>query len=987
MSSTNSKSDDRKSQTRPKTIKTQKAPMKSNTTTRNTRTTKPSSVTATNSPNRIKNNSKLCRYGMECRNRLSEKGCSFIHQIETIQEEKTMKKKQSQNNGNNQRIDGDTTMTRRCRYKDKCRNPTCKFIHPTSRQLQQSMQKQGNNNQNAIGIKNNTNATIVNNDGNSLPTTKPTNVKSSHDNYRNRSTSTNKPILTNIDPETIVDMFDNPIHVQNHNLGLDQETDVIMNELYSLLNQDNSGKKRNKSRYANENGISFRVGRQSNGLQVMDHSNNNNNPKLSSTQFQELKPNKHAQNNNVTDNLDYSIQTNNDVNPQMLSKNDFSMKEDTSKTEATLGLGAIFSIIEDKLSKSVDHSHDNQNRNKKITHNNNNAIHLHGVQGTVETVAMSSKPQSSDEVRNRQELKANKTRQNQLQLEKAQQKKKEERIRQEKSSKIEKINTKKTRDPQQRPHEKMQQQKEEAHRQETICKMEEAKLDKVRMDHPQLKNSQNEKEKERIEEENQRKIEQTKFKKALEEQLQREKEFQEIEKQRVKQEAERKAKEFADEQASRMNTIKDQKAALMKKLREEKEAARLKKEKEKEKRAQKAQEEKEERAKCWKIDQKNREEFNKIICEFCVAELIRLQKISSQDDLKDNHPEIFRSIENETGLLYNSFFSDSLCDVQVIDSNKKELHGRNGYIMGWYQSKQKYKVALETKKQNMETVFIEPSNLMSIPMKSQYSERFGDGYIKTSVGNIKVSNFDYFELKSAFACGPSSFKKTIKMKLLRRAEEEKKAEILQKKREDEIKLFNKLEKERKEWNRKCREAEQEEYDARRAVRERLREEYKAKMKARRRRYNRHFFDDDDFFPGVFGTFGGFGRRFGNGVSFGIGPNGQPYVRINPGFSSHFFEHGFDDYDDDYDDYDDHDDYEDSNVEVLKEEHAKVLGISSDASVSEIKAAFRKKALKFHPDKYKQESADGMSKEQAEEHFKHCASAYEFFSQLHSEYEE
>jgi len=29
----------------------------------------------------------------------------------------------------------------------------------------------------------------------------------------------------------------------------------------------------------------------------------------------------------------------------------------------------------------------------------------------------------------------------------------------------------------------------------------------------------------------------------------------------------------------------------------------------------------------------------------------------------------------------------------------------------------------------------------------------------------------------------------------------------------------------------------------------------------------------------------------------------------------------------------------------------------------------------------------MSKEQAEEHFKHCASAYEFFSQLHSEYEE
>ena len=57
---------------------------------------------------------------------------------------------------------------------------------------------------------------------------------------------------------------------------------------------------------------------------------------------------------------------------------------------------------------------------------------------------------------------------------------------------------------------------------------------------------------------------------------------------------------------------------------------------------------------------------------------------------------------------------------------------------------------------------------------------------------------------------------------------------------------------------------------------------------------------------------------------------------------------------------------------MKEDYYETLGISKSASASEIKKAYRKMAIKYHPDKNPDNNA-------AEEKFKKAAEAYEILS--------
>ncbi|MEL6975385.1 MAG: DnaJ domain-containing protein, partial [Bacteroidota bacterium] len=57
---------------------------------------------------------------------------------------------------------------------------------------------------------------------------------------------------------------------------------------------------------------------------------------------------------------------------------------------------------------------------------------------------------------------------------------------------------------------------------------------------------------------------------------------------------------------------------------------------------------------------------------------------------------------------------------------------------------------------------------------------------------------------------------------------------------------------------------------------------------------------------------------------------------------------------------------------MKQDYYEVLGISKSASAAEIKKAYRKKAIEFHPDKNPGDT-------QAEEMFKKAAEAYEVLS--------
>jgi DnaJ-class molecular chaperone len=57
-----------------------------------------------------------------------------------------------------------------------------------------------------------------------------------------------------------------------------------------------------------------------------------------------------------------------------------------------------------------------------------------------------------------------------------------------------------------------------------------------------------------------------------------------------------------------------------------------------------------------------------------------------------------------------------------------------------------------------------------------------------------------------------------------------------------------------------------------------------------------------------------------------------------------------------------------------QDYYKVIGVPRSASADEIKKAYRKLAMKFHPDRYK-----GKDPEKAEEKFKHLSEAYEVLS--------
>ena len=60
---------------------------------------------------------------------------------------------------------------------------------------------------------------------------------------------------------------------------------------------------------------------------------------------------------------------------------------------------------------------------------------------------------------------------------------------------------------------------------------------------------------------------------------------------------------------------------------------------------------------------------------------------------------------------------------------------------------------------------------------------------------------------------------------------------------------------------------------------------------------------------------------------------------------------------------------------MKEDYYEILGVSKSASSSEIKKAYRKKAIEYHPDK-------NPGDKTAESNFKKAAEAYEAVSYTH-----
>ena len=437
---------------------------------------------------------------------------------------------------------------------------------------------------------------------------------------------------------------------------------------------------------------------------------------------------------------------------------------------------------------------------------------------------------------------------------------------------------------------------------------------------------------------------------------------------------ERRDRTYTTEQATKTKLIEEQKAARAKLLCEQKEVARMKKQKEKEKKIAKAKQGTEVRLTFWEADRNDRSTFMYVMRKFCVAEALRKSGYAYSDELCG---KLLRKIEVEGSQAYNYFYPEATTSkIKIIWPKNKEYHNRSGTILGWDDGKNKYSVGLETKNHKMEYVHIFPEHLealMSSSSSTRETHTKKEAVIETDFGVLAIPKVLLDTLRRVHESDPKDLDAAIKKRMNDRMETEKRERIKKEKAEKVEKAREKAANAQREIERKERKARQEAEHAEWENQKRERQRYAAQAKefARRERaqYSHQGRRGNPFgFGGPFGGFGGpspFGFG-GPGIRVAFGPNGI-HIEID------------DDDDDEYWGYEDysHEDVEDVD-DVSRVEHAELLGVTTDASDREIKTAYRRMALKYHPDKYNEDNAE-MSKEEAENHFKKCSAAYEALS--------
>jgi len=420
------------------------------------------------------------------------------------------------------------------------------------------------------------------------------------------------------------------------------------------------------------------------------------------------------------------------------------------------------------------------------------------------------------------------------------------------------------------------------------------------------------------------------------------------------------------------------------------------------------------------------------------VEIVRVGKIPDDQGLSKS---VIQIIEDGMKTAYNVLYPHLVASkVKVSFPKNKQFHNRLGSVLAWDESKKKYKIGLDTKKKNLEEAFFLPEQLEALDMTSSSAtangsknrgggnnkrgttsngnnNTNGDGkyYVETDLGTFVVTAVLMDKLQLVQKLDPYSLDVNIQQELkergradvleMKRLEQERKKEL---ERQRNQAAADKQQREASQ----ARRAEEEELhrEASRAKKERREQEKHAKRAARNRQYgcfsgaamgdhsSRGFggFGGGGMGGGSMGGGGPFdprGEAGGDGpkIGIGIGPNGRPalFVKHQSGhfvfpddedddedffraFFGNRFDHGYDD-DDEYDD-----EYDEDEHGLSYEEHAEILGIDVDASSKEVKKAFRKLALKYHPDKYDAEKHETMTKAEAEEHFKKCAAAYEYF---------
>uniref|UniRef100_A0A7S2PH78 J domain-containing protein n=1 Tax=Skeletonema marinoi TaxID=267567 RepID=A0A7S2PH78_9STRA len=378
---------------------------------------------------------------------------------------------------------------------------------------------------------------------------------------------------------------------------------------------------------------------------------------------------------------------------------------------------------------------------------------------------------------------------------------------------------------------------------------------------------------------------------------------------------------------------------------------------------------KESRAKLWEKKISKENDYIGLIQKLIVAEFLRQSKekamgLTSDRVLSDSQAADI--IDDECRKAYHTIFRELKVRILVAGSDNKDLNGRNGTIRFWDKEKKKFCVGLDTKKTaDSDVLFLEPEVLdVTVSTRSNKSDKSKPA----SSYDFKVSDLmTYggvslglnFTLKKSHINALGSAENTkIGLEVFCRQRDE---EDRQKKLEEEREKADEEEARKRRAANKAKEAAA--WEKKREQMRRDKEEYERMQ--REWRMNDEDDEEECKCPRC-----RFGDKFSNrGGAFFFNIGGLPF-RVR-----------FDDYESDeesfFDEFDDR--WEEQMLEEKREENrkmAKVLGVEPNSDERTLKVAYRKLALKFHPDKWRSDSDHGMSRKDAENKFKTIQSAYD-----------
>ncbi|KAK1737163.1 DnaJ domain-containing protein, partial [Skeletonema marinoi] len=347
---------------------------------------------------------------------------------------------------------------------------------------------------------------------------------------------------------------------------------------------------------------------------------------------------------------------------------------------------------------------------------------------------------------------------------------------------------------------------------------------------------------------------------------------------------------------------------------------------------------KESRAKLWEKKISKENDYIGLIQKLIVAEFLRQSKekamgLTSDRVLSDSQAADI--IDDECRKAYHTIFRELKVRIVVAGSDNKDLNGRNGTIRFWDKEKKKFCVGLDTKKTaDSDVLFLEPEVLdVTVSTRSNKSDKSKPA----SSYDFKVSDLmTYggvslglnFTLKKSHINALGSAENTkIGLEVFCRQRDE---EDRQKKLEEEREKAEEEEARKRRAANKAKEAAA--WEKKREQMRRDKEEYERMQ--REWRMN----DEDD----------------------------EEECKCPASDEESFF-----------DEFDDR--WEEQMLEEKREENrkmAKVLGVEPNSDERTLKVAYRKLALKFHPDKWRSDSDHGMSRKDAENKFKTIQSAYD-----------